>query len=416
MTLVRQLLLTVFLFAGVVAPSFSQTQSEALASCQSATWAAEYSIIVETCSLYLANQTDSQGATYWAPKYQSYRRRSYDNALSGKTFAIFTGDACPAPKVYNAATKSCDVPPAPACEAADLGWQFLGPSSSGDYCVSGCTEVASFVVDGSSTGRSSDCFTNPDGSTYGCYYSVARTTATCSTNNAPVILTPPANSVAPSVQCPSGYISVDGSTVCTTPSTAGTTSTPTTAGTPASSPSSFACPVGYHAVDNSCVSSAPPSSHGCPVGATLNASGLCESLANIPVGDATKTGNCGAPGQPACVTTDKSLLDSIKELFGFKTSDMTSIQDSAKSPISFMDNISNAGYSPSHGWTKSLPSLFPQAATCAPWVFHIGGGDRVINPCPTADKIRSIAEYCLYVLTVFGLFRILFGTRQISYS
>lgn len=62
-----------------------------------------------------------------------------------------------------------------------------------------------------------------------------------------------------------------------------------------------------------------------------------------------------------------------------------------------------------HGWDWGIPSLSLPSVSCSAWNITSGGWTLPIDPCPVAEKIRDIGGFVLYVLTVFGLFRILTG-------
>jgi len=141
----------------------------------------------------------------------------------------------------------------------------------------------------------------------------------------------------------------------------------------------------------------------CPVGYVLDAQGRCSADApsngySCPEGYSLESGKCVAP-LPG--TTNAAAANYSGE---------TGAIAGAWNSIAGMFNNIASSSGPSHGWSLSLPSMFPVAPECAPW----GILNQTIDPCPTANKIRRIAEFCLYVLTIFGLFRILFGPRQIS--
>jgi len=160
------------------------------------------------------------------------------------------------------------------------------------------------------------------------------------------------------------------------PGSPSTTDAPGTTPTP----DTTACPVGY-AIDTQgrCVGAAPTDGYSCPVGFTLEGT------------------NCVSAASGAIGTTAANYSGEASAI-GAAWAGVTGLFDQAK----------NAN--PIHGWNLSLPSIFPSAPQCATWTILT----HVIDPCPTANKIRNIAEFCLYVLTVFGLFRILFGPRVIS--
>lgn len=219
------------------------------------------------------------------------------------------------------------------------------------------------------------------------------------------------------------------------------------------------CPIGYiQSGPNSCVS--PNMEIKCPGGYILNAANKCESMGDLVDIKKQSTNSCGGVGQPACKTV---LVDaqgnplSIGQCGGagqpackylavdengvpvthcggvgqprcgtqltdgdgnalFFTRDAGADGSAVGAITDAMGQAAQAVTSAStddvaHGWTLSLASIFPQSAQCSAWVFNVGGGTQTIDPCPTADKIRSIAEFALYVLTAFSLFRILFGAR-----
>jgi hypothetical protein len=87
---------------------------------------------------------------------------------------------------------------------------------------------------------------------------------------------------------------------------------------------------------------------------------------------------------------------------------VTSGIDSAKN--AFLGLFSGSGSATlAHGWDWGIPSLSLPSVSCSAWNISSGGWTLPIDPCPVAEKIRDIGGFVLYVLTVFGLFRILTG-------
>lgn len=325
----------------------------------------------------------------------------------GPNFGVGTPSCTSSPcssGTWSYTSNSCENPPPPTCQSQDLGIYYSkGPT--GTYCDGQCKITLSFTVDINGP-NTTECW--GEGSDRVCSFSRWRLAESCSLNDLPSSSSPPANDVPPEAQCPDGFIKINNTVQCTQPGTGGTPTTSSGPGTP-SQPAKVICAIGF--VDNGagCVSAGQPSTHGCPAGTTLNAANKCEDLTNLPSssqGNSATPGNCGAPGQPACDTVVKSepLTQSEQGL-------LTSIvNDHRNGTISWFGNIINQSL-PQHGWTWA-PAI--ESATCEVWELTAGGRTMSIDPCPTIDKIRTVAGYALYVFAAFSIFGMVFNSNKES--
>lgn len=122
--------------------------------------------------------------------------------------------------------------------------------------------------------------------------------------------------------------------------------------------------------------------------------------------DQLKTGQCGGPGQPACVMSEAGVSDAASSL----TSSMSSSAGDRDSAFSAREALIT-GRSGGVGPGMTFPWQIETGAVCSPLVLDASKG-LVFDLCAQIPRIHEILSYFFYLFTALGIFGIFFSKGE----